>query len=39
MKVLLITINRDKNQVCVDNLNTYYKQKLGISPFADLPID
>lgn len=35
----LITINRDKNQVCVDNLNTYYKQKLGISPFADLPID
>lgn len=33
----LFDINLERNQVCVDNLNTYYGEKLGIRPFIDLP--
>lgn len=33
----LLDVNRERNQICVDNLNKYYKEKLGISPFVDLP--
>lgn len=33
----LISINYERNQVCVDNLNRYYKEKIGIQPFIDLP--
>lgn len=33
----LLDVNRERNQVCVDNLNNYYKEKLGIRPFIDLP--
>ena len=33
----LMEINRERNQVCVDNLNAYYGEKLGIRPFIDLP--
>ena len=32
----LLDVNRERNQVCVDNLNNYYKEKLGIRPFIDL---
>lgn len=32
----LLDVNRERNQVCVDNLNNYYKEKLGIQPFIDL---
>lgn len=33
----LLAVNRERNQVCVDNLNRYYQEKLGIRPFIDLP--
>lgn len=33
----LLDVNRERNQVCVDNLNAYYGEKLGIRPFIDLP--
>lgn len=33
----LLDVNRERNQICVDNLNRYYKDKLGIRPFIDLP--
>lgn len=33
----LLSINRERNQVCVDNLNKYYDKKLGVRPFIDLP--
>ena len=33
----LLDVNRERNQVCVDNLNKYYQEKLGIRPFIDLP--
>lgn len=32
----LLDVNRERNQVCVDNLNNYYQKKLGIRPFIDL---
>lgn len=35
----LLSVNRERNQVCVDNLNRYYGEKLGIRPFIDLPND
>ena len=35
----LLDVNRERNQVCVDNLNNYYGKKLGIRPFIDLPND
>lgn len=35
----LLSINRERNQICVDNLNKYYDEKLGIRPFIDLPND
>lgn len=35
----LLSINRKRNQICVDNLNKYYDEKLGIRPFIDLPND
>ena len=34
----LLSVNRERNQICVDNLNAYYKEKLGIRPFIDLPV-
>lgn len=34
--VTLLDVNRERNQVCVDNLNKYYQEKLGIRPFIDL---
>ena len=33
--VTLLEINRERNQICVDNLNNYYHGKLGIRPFID----
>lgn len=33
----LLSINRERNQICVDNLNAYYNEKMGIRPFIDLP--
>lgn len=33
----LLQVNRERNQICVDNLNNYYGKKLGIRPFIDLP--
>lgn len=33
----LLDVNRERNQICVDNLNAYYGEKLGIRPFIDLP--
>lgn len=33
----LLSVNRERNQICVDNLNAYYEKKLGIRPFIDLP--
>lgn len=35
----LLSVNRERNQICVDNLNKYYQDKLGIKPFIDLPND
>lgn len=35
----LLDVNRERNQICVDNLNEYYKEKIGIRPFIDLPND
>ena len=35
----LLDVNRERNQICVDNLNAYYKEKLGVRPFIDLPND
>ena len=35
----LLDVNREHNQVCVDNLNNYYKEKIGIRPFIDLHND
>ena len=32
----LLSVNRERNQVCVDNINNYYQEKLGIRPFIDL---
>ena len=32
----LISVNKDRNQICVDNLNRYYQEKLNIRPFIDL---
>jgi hypothetical protein len=32
----LLSVNRERNQICVDNLNRYYLEKLGIRPFIDL---
>lgn len=33
----LLSVNRERNQICVDNLNKYYDKKLGVRPFIDLP--
>ncbi len=35
----LISGNYVRNQICVDNINQYYKEKTGIAPFIDLPIE
>lgn len=35
----LLSVNRERNQVCVDNMNKYYQEKLGTRPFIDLPND
>lgn len=35
----LLSVNRERNQICVDNINRYYGEKLGIRPFIDLPND
>lgn len=32
----LLSINRERNQICVDNLNCYYDKEIGIKPFVDL---
>ena len=32
----LISVNRERNQVCINNLNSYYQKELGIRPFIDL---
>ncbi len=32
----LLSVNRERNQVCVDNINNYYQEKIGIRPFIDL---
>lgn len=32
----LLSENRVKNQMCVDNLNEYYRTRLGIRPFTDI---
>ena len=32
----LLSVNRERNQICVDNLNRYYLEKLGIRPFIDI---
>lgn len=32
----LISVNRERNQIQVDNLNQYYKEKTGYMPFIDL---
>ena len=32
----LMDTNRERNQICVDNLNAYYEKKLGVKPFIDL---
>ena len=32
----LLSINKERNQVCVDNLNNYYHKKMGIKPFVDI---
>lgn len=34
--VTLLSSNRTGNQVQIDNLNSYYKEKIGIEPFVDL---
>ena len=34
--ITLFDVNGEKNQICVDNLNNYYKEKMGICPFIDL---
>ena len=34
----LLDVNRERNQICVDNLNAYYKEKLGVRPFIDITI-
>ena len=31
----LISINGERNQICIDNLNKWYKEKLGLRPFND----
>ena len=35
----LLSVNRERNQICVDNLNAYYDKKFGIRPFIELPKD
>lgn len=32
----LLDTNRSQNQVCVDNLNAYYRETLGVNPFGDI---
>lgn len=32
----LLSVNRERNQICVDNINKYYSEKVGISPFINL---
>lgn len=32
----LISINGERNQICVDNLNNWYKKEMGVRPFIDL---
>jgi hypothetical protein len=32
----LLSTNKDRNQVQVDNLNQYYKRKIGVAPFVDI---
>ena len=32
----LLDVNRERNQICVDNLNAYYEKKLGVRPFIDI---
>ena len=32
----LISVNKERNQICVDNLNNYYFKAKGIKPFIDL---
>lgn len=32
----LISVNRERNQICVDNLNDYYAKTTGSRPFVDL---
>ena len=31
----LISVNYERNQICVDNLNKYYQEKLGFMPLAN----
>ena len=37
IKLSTENISQNKNQECVDNLNKYYQERLGIRPFIDLP--
>lgn len=32
----LLDVNRERNQICVNNLNKYYGKKLGVRPFIDI---
>lgn len=34
----LLSVNHERNQICVDNLNAYYGEKLGVRPFIDITI-
>ncbi len=34
----LISVNYERNQMCVDKINKYYQEKIGIRPFIDIPI-
>ncbi len=34
----LISINYERNQRCVDNINTYYQSTIGLQPFKDIPV-
>ncbi len=36
IKLSTENISQNKNQKCVDNLNKYYQERLGIRPFIDL---
>lgn len=34
----LISVNKERNQKCVDNLNSYYYERIKIRPFVDFPV-